>query len=190
MWRYIALALFFPVQATGAADAARDDISACTMVAEFKGEVREGKTFERDVGEGLVFSLRAESQAPPNARGWTIAIRARDGEDGEDFVWVANPPYRGFNVRDLTLSYGQSVEDVVGWNPRSFAFHTDRETNVRAVAWARGQLWGPEDDKAPEAPPQPLGRGDLSITGYSVGESASEKFLSRIAFAVRLRRCR
>ena len=89
----------------------------------FAGEVTAGQGFERSFGDGLLFRLRPSKNAPPNPAGWTIEVR-EEGNGEHDFVWVATPPYRFWNPRDLTPSYGLSAREVVDRADRGFGFVT------------------------------------------------------------------
>lgn len=157
---------------------------ACAV--SFDGEVLDGAGYSREFGGSLVFALDRANNAPPNPRGWTISIRSRDETEAEDLVWAANPPYRGSNVRDLTLSYGSSVDDIVSWTPREFKFYTNRNDNKRAVNWVRSQLWPANAQVGP--PPPALGRGRLEIVEYATSDSDGGRYVSRLAFSVELRR--
>lgn len=116
---------------------------AADPCAGFAGEVHAGEAFERPFGDGLLFRLRPTEHAPPNPAGWTIEVRR--GEDGaHDFVWVATPPYRFYNPRDLTPSYGESAADVVAMDTRDFGFVRSEEEYETLAGLVRFLLWKPE----------------------------------------------
>jgi hypothetical protein len=92
--------------------------SAQTYVAQLSGEVSSGEEFRRDIGAGLVFVLK------PTDTGWDIGIvpKARCAEKEEEWAWVVNPPYRGYNSLYLDASYGTTASEAVAISPREFSF--------------------------------------------------------------------
>jgi len=158
---------------------------SCASPVRFLGEVKAGNDFLRVLPVKLVFALEAERNAPPNPYGWTI-VELPAAAIEEDFVWAANPPYRGLNVRDLTLSYGQTAEQIVKNNPRIFDFYTDATTNAQAESWIRSKLWPGQEPGAPAELPKPQGIGEFKITSYRFATAGSTKIIGAMRFQVTL----
>lgn len=166
------------------------------------GEVEAGETFERAFGDGLLFRLAPNRNAPPNPPGWTIEVRA--APDGEhDFVWAATPPYHFDNPRYLDTSYGRSAAEAVARDVRTFGFATS-EADHEVLAEAAGFLASsrPPDmsPRAHEAARDSLralwstamdsvGRGELRITDATVSDPETHPpggRIERLAFEVKL----
>jgi hypothetical protein len=94
----------------------------------FTGEVSLGKTFEREIGHGLIFCLVPTPD--DDQSGWNIAIVPKSGSPEDEFVGIATPPYHFYNPRYLDTSYATSAKDAVAFDPRPFNFvltHADSE---------------------------------------------------------------
>jgi hypothetical protein len=152
------------------------------------GRVRAGESYEQPFGDGLLFLLRANAQAPPNPEGWTIEVR-RDGPGkGHDFVWVATPPYRWWNPRYIDTSYGVSAREAVARDVRSFGFVTseaayaslaravDLLVSSRPVEMTEAEFEAARDSAHVtwQAMLERAGGGELRITGADVSDSTSE----------------
>jgi hypothetical protein len=112
-----------------------------SQIIRFQGEVTRGTSFERALGRDLVFRLRAETH-PSNPAGWTISVaKASDAIPERDFLSVATPPYRFFNPRDLTVSYGYTAEQIVGMTPREFLFVLNDSDHERMSEALGKLLW-------------------------------------------------
>jgi hypothetical protein len=157
----------------------------CTNPVRLNGEAKTGNDFLRAIPGKLIFALKAERSAPPNPYGWTISVYSGAAPQ-DDFVAAANPPYRGLNVRDLTLSYGQTAEQVVARNPRTFAFYTDTETNTLAEIYVRAHLWPDQSPNVPSEMPVAQGHGELKIDSYKFGTAGSTKIIASLKFHVTL----
>lgn len=111
------------------------------QTVRFSGEVQKGQNFEREFSPGLLFGLSAVND--PGMPGWMIYVRPKQEQDPEaEFTWVVTPPYRAYNPRYLTVSYGYSAKEIVEHTPRNFRFVknlSDYGTAARAV---RGMPWG------------------------------------------------
>jgi len=152
---------------------------SCADPIRFTGQAKTGNDFIH-AARGLIFSLNATRNAPPNPHGWTIAISPLAAAQQVDLVWAANPPFRGLNVRDLTLSYGETAERVVAKNPRQFAFYTDTQSNAQAQSWIR------QEPGAPAERPAPQGKGELRIDSYVFSTAGSTKIIASMKFHVTL----
>jgi hypothetical protein len=100
----------------------------------FTGEVTLGKTFEREIGHGLIFRL--VPTIGDEDSGWNIAIVPKSGAPDDEFVGIATPPYHFYNPRYLDTSYATSAKDAVAFNPRPFNFvltHADSEVAGKYV---------------------------------------------------------
>ena len=151
----------------------------CTNPTRLSGEVKSGNDFVRALPGGLAFALRAERNAPPKPYGWKISVYPA-ATPNVDLVWAANPPYTGMNVRDLTLSFGQTADMVVAKNPRNFAFFTDAETNAQAQAFLYKQEGAPAE--IPVAP----GHGEFKIDSHTFITLGSTKAIGSMKFHVAL----
>ena len=151
----------------------------CTNPTRLSGEVRSGNNFIRALPGGLAFALKATRNVPPNPYGWKISVYPA-ATPQTDLVWAANPPYSGTNVRDLTLSFGQTADMVVARNPRTFAFYTDVETNAQAQSFLRKQ------DGAPAEMPATQGRGEFKIDSSTFMTAGSTKIVASLKFHVTL----
>lgn len=161
------------------------------------GDVRHGEIYERRFGGDLLFRLRPSSQAPPNPEGWTIEVLAAPDYE-VDRVWVATPPYRFANPRDLTTSYGHTARDVVTNARREFAFATGEEEYEALAGLVDTILWRPEEMAQREYDAVlarwrtrigRAGRGELTITDAEVAAPDADRPLGRIervAFSVML----
>jgi hypothetical protein len=86
------------------------------------GQVEHGKTFEQNIGHGLLFELVPPSNAPD--AGWIIEIVPADQAAGGaiEFSQIATPPYHTYNDRIIVPAYGRSAGDVVNLKNRTFYF--------------------------------------------------------------------
>ena len=111
----------------------------------FGGEVRHGESFEREFGDGLLFSLRAERD--PVTPGWFIQIRAADKSVEGDLSEVVTIPLRGFNPKYLSLSYGNTAADVIAFKTREFSFLKNPADLPAEAALRRVLLWPPSKEE-------------------------------------------
>lgn len=86
------------------------------------GEVARGKTFQQDIGHGLMFMLTPPSNAPD--AGWVIEIvpKTPPASGPVEFSAIATPPYHAYNDRVVATAYGRSARDVVSLKDRTFFF--------------------------------------------------------------------
>lgn len=100
----------------------------------FTGEVLLGKTFEREIGHGLIFRL--VPTVDDEDSGWNISIVPKSGSPDDEFSAIATPPYHFYNARYLDTSYATSAKDAVAFNPRPFNFvltHADYDIAAEYV---------------------------------------------------------
>lgn len=102
--------------------------------ADFRvtGEVSKGKTFQQDIGRGLLFQLVPPSNAPD--AGWVIEIvpKAQPDDGPIEFSTIATPPYHVYNDRILATAYGRTAREIVGLKDRTFFFVRSAEDEHRA----------------------------------------------------------
>lgn len=148
------------------------------------GEVEAGEDFSAELPGGLVFTLEATRQAPPNPPGWTM--RLRKGELTEpDLIWPANPPYRFDNVRYLDTGFGKSPEQTLQWNPRRFAFYDDPAAAEAATRWIEAMVLWPSGAEPPPRP-EPKGVGVLNILDGRIGAVGGQPAVAWMRFELRL----
>ena len=148
------------------------------------GEVNAGEDFSARLPGGLVFTLEAVRQAPPNPSGWTIRVNKAERPE-PDLVWPGNPPYRFDNVRYLDTSYGKTPEQMLAWNPRRFSFYDDPQAAEAKVRWIEGAVLWPAADEPPPAP-DPRGMGVLNILDSRIDVVGEERAVTWMRFEVRL----
>lgn len=90
-----------------------------------EGEVKAGQEWKAAIGEGWIF--RIMPIAPPQAgyTGWDLVVDQDRPAGFPDALYLATPPYRSINEREIGTTYGLRAQDAIGWNPRSFHFLID-----------------------------------------------------------------
>ena len=139
------------------------------------GEITRGKTFQQDIGHGLVFRL-APSQPWPDV-GWKVEITPKtEPDDGPiEFSAVATPPYRMYNPRYLEASYGNSAKDAVQMTPRVFYFAQSVDDEHRAEECLNAAMYPTDvsdEEKVRVVAEQgliQLGKGELRILKSRIG---------------------
>jgi hypothetical protein len=150
----------------------------------FTGEVSPGKTFEREIGHGLVFRL--VPTADDDQSGWNIAIFPKFGAPDDEFVGIATPPYHFYNPRYLDTSYATSAKDAVALNPRPFNFvltHADYEVAGEYVNMTIYPNHATEEDLEEidrKAAKVEVGTGELHILDSRITPGNSESETGRI----------
>jgi len=77
--------------------------------------------------------------------GWMIEVRPKAAAASQsEYTWVVTIPYRGFNPRYLTVSYGYSAKEIVGFDSRELRFVRNEADYETAASASRGVL-GPEN---------------------------------------------
>jgi hypothetical protein len=125
----------------------------------FSGEVREGQTFQKDLGRGLEFLIGLPG-------GFGVRIKDADRECDRN-SWVADPPFHAHRQTEIDAEYDWTAEQEIESSPRTFRFATTcpalktmiglYETDVdkfvnqfNSVADGEGRLWI-TDGKAPHS---------------------------------------
>ena len=130
----VGLALISALGCGSAGAEARQKTSAKPRASEckrivFEGEVRAGERFAHEIDQALSLVLE------PIASGWVIRVRPTNGESlRHDYAELATPPYVSVNPLLISTDYSFRAQDVVGWNPRRFAYAPDRESFLRLQA--------------------------------------------------------
>jgi hypothetical protein len=143
------------------------------------GEVSQGRTFEYDLGHGLLFRLAPPANA--ESAGWLIEIVPKsDPDDGPiEFCEIATPPYHVYNDRCIAVAYGRSASEVVQLKDRTFYFvHTeDDEHRAEEVVNAKLYPTNTSDEEkvrvAAEEHQIQLGKGELRILKSHVSRSGA-----------------
>ena len=167
----------------------------------FHGEVRRGQVSVHDVRENLAFMLK------PAQEGWGWYIWMGDPQQPlDDYVWVATPPYRGVNSRQI---FGWHFRDADNTGPNEAGFKNmnapqrvrqfrfvETPEQFRAAREALAiALWGGGRGKAEiDAATAFLlagegwGRGVVEITDLKLGNLAPHQraSIARMAFTVTL----
>jgi hypothetical protein len=145
----------------------------CSSEKTYSGEIRRGEEIKIDIGNGLLFYLRASHD--PVIEGWHIQIVPKDNLN-HDYAWQLNPPYGGFNRTDISTSYGFSAKDAIAINPRVLKFPLNAEAAKRAEELVHVLLstTGPDFDRAQEEMGNiPRGKAVFKIIKSKIGESGS-----------------
>jgi hypothetical protein len=92
------------------------------------GDVSAGHEWKAPIGEGWVF--RAVPIPPMQAgyTGWDLVVDREQPAGFPDALYLATPPYRSINEREIGTTYSLRAQDAFGWNPRSFRFLIDPRT--------------------------------------------------------------
>lgn len=130
------------------------------------GEVRHGESFGRAFGNGYRFRL-VPAVHDANPQGWTIEV-VEDPDGERDYVWLATPPYRFANARDLTTSYGRTASEVVSYGTRPFGWAT-RAVYEPLAAVVDTLLW-PQEEMSQAAYDSVLGRWNELIDRAGTGK--------------------
>jgi hypothetical protein len=111
----------FALMVTLSSVAFQAESETCPSSVAFSGEVRRGINYDYKISSNLRFHLRTADD------GWYIEILPeKPGEDGKypDLAWPLNPPYRGYNALNVSVSYDFTPKDVIAY-PRKFRFPLD-----------------------------------------------------------------
>jgi tetratricopeptide (TPR) repeat protein len=159
----------------------------------FAGEVTRGARFERAFTRNLVFVLHPSTD--PVTPGWTIEVRHRlyPRPDAE-LLSLATPPYRFWNPRDLTVSYGWTARQIVETDVRAFRFfarYEDFEVARDALdklLWPATHSRGAVEDAERRLAALPAGEGTLKIVGSKIdaGTAGGPGHIERLSFEVEL----
>jgi hypothetical protein len=158
------------------------------------GEVASGNSFERDIGEGLIFRL-----VPTPAgfgKGWDIEIAPKENVAGgyAEYSAMVTPPYHFYNQRYLNGSYGVTAREAVAISPRKFQFVESAEDSQAALAIVNSAAYtvdweSHKDSIAADAAKIHLGAGELAILDSRITAGKNNEDLGSIdwvKFEVRL----
>lgn len=98
------------------------------------GTLSAGKSFERDIGHGLIFRLVPSPAS--YGKGWDIEIRPEGDPAGgfDEYASVATPPYHLYKPTYLNASYGVTAQKAVAMSPRKFQFvETPQDSQAASV---------------------------------------------------------
>ena len=81
---------------------------------------------------------------PQDGGGWVIAIEPQSGSNDEscrDFSGVVALPLHGEKATDLSLGYGYTAREEVGYPPREFPFVLNEADWKREWEWGKRLRW-------------------------------------------------
>lgn len=145
-----------------ASAAAQADEGKRCLRFTFEGELREGRAYQHEIGNGLV--LRAE----PSQGGWHYEI-GRAGEAGADdhFIYDLTLPLHGRHPTDLDTSYATPAQDAVSDEPVYFWFVAFPQDGDKAEMGQQLVHWPKADDDEDRGwsllGSLPKGRGQLEM---------------------------
>jgi hypothetical protein len=152
----------------------KKDAKKCFVQKMIAGEVKRGQDITLDIGGGLVFCLVASHD--PAIEGWDIRIFPKGGSK-HNYAWQLNPPYRGYNAADLSVSYSFTAKDVIQQNPRKLRFPLNEPDAKKAEELVEALLstTGPQFDDAERARENmPSGNAVFNIIDAKLGKSGLE----------------
>jgi hypothetical protein len=150
------------------------DTKKCFVQKMIPSEVKRGQDITFDIGGGLVFCLVASHD--PAIEGWDIRIFPKGGSK-HNYAWQLNPPYRGYNATDLSVSYNFTAKDVIQHNPRKLRFPLNEPDAKKAEELVETLLStiGPQFDEAERVMENmPSGNAVLNIIDAKLGKSGPE----------------
>jgi hypothetical protein len=145
--------------------------------------VARDHAFRRPIGHGLVFALIPEAGNPGAQNGWTITISAKrppEISDCADFAWVVMPPYRFYNHRYLSNTYGTTAKQALAISPRSFNFvlncqdYQVERARVDILLWPYAHSKTEQEEAIAQLGSSPQGQGKLWIDKSRIGKAARE----------------
>ena len=158
------------------------------------GTLSAVKSFERDIGHGLIFRLVPSPAS--YGKGWDIEIRPKGDPAGgfDEYASVATPPYHLYKPTYLNASYGVTAQKAVAMSPRKFQFvETPQDsqaasvvvnTVVYTVDWPSHK-----DSIAAAAAKIPVGVGELRVLDSRITPGKNNEDLGSIdwiKFQIRL----
>lgn len=176
----ISFVVLLALTASGAAFSAEDKLSQDKLI-RFEGEVSRDHEFRRPIGQGLVFALIPERSYPGVISGWTITVSpaAPAGNAAcQEYAWVVMPPYRSYNPRYLSNSYGTTAAVAVQISPRNFSFvlncgdYQVEASRVNIVLWPGDHTDKDYNDALAKLGSSPQGHGKLWIDDAKTGRAA------------------
>lgn len=158
------------------------------------GTLAAGKSFEHNIGHGLIFRLVPSPAS--YGKGWDIEIRPEGDPAGgfDEYASVATPPYHLYKPTYLNASYGVTAQKAVAMSPRKFQFvETPQDsqaasvvvnTVVYTVDWPSRK-----DSIAAAAAKIPVGVGELRVLDSRITPGKNNEDLGSIdwiKFQIRL----
>lgn len=158
------------------------------------GTLAAGKSFEHNIGHGLIFRLVPSPAS--YGKGWDIEIRPEGDPAGgfDEYASVATPPYHLYKPTYLNASYGVTAQKAVAMSPRKFQFvETPQDsqaasvvvnTVVYTVDWPSHK-----DSIAAAAAKIPVGVGELRVLDSRITPGKNNEDLGSIdwiKFQIRL----
>jgi hypothetical protein len=129
----ITLSVLMALLAVGQACVAQ----TCVKVV-LEGDVAAGREWKAAIGQGWVFRIVPIPPLEAGYSGWDLVVDRDKPAGFPDALYLATPPYRSINEREIGTTYGLRAQDAIGWNPRSFHFLTDphalREAQIPYLA--------------------------------------------------------
>jgi hypothetical protein len=173
-------------------------VSAASQSLDFTGSVRNGETFRKSIGHGLVFVLA------PDSAGYNISIEPAGGVtrrgkvNDNDFSNCVTPPYHGPNPRMLFARDFQgknlSTDRLTGVKNREFSFVLNSADQKKACAELSEALYGPEKKDQKGNPvlgflnyqEPPLGHGVFDLLTFELGDRQDPDRFTSMTFAVHI----
>jgi hypothetical protein len=174
-------------------------LSVCSFAQEldFSGAVKNGETFRKEIGHGLVFVLA------PDSDGYGIAIEPVRGGDpnNNNFTTCVTPPFHGPNPTFLSARDFQDEKSsplppkvVAGLKNREFSFVLTAADQKKACDELGEALYGPEKKDKSGNPvlgflnykQPPLGKGVFDILTFQLSGAEKDEQFQSISFAVHI----
>ena len=160
----------------------------------FSGEVASGASFEREIGNGLLFRL---VPSPVGfGKGWDIEIVPKIVPSGgySEYSAIVTPPYHFYNLRYLNASYDVTAKQAVAISRRTFQFAQTPEDMQAASVVVNSVIysvdWPSKKDSLTAAASKVLlGEGELKILQSRITPGKNNEDLGSIdwlKFEVRL----
>ena len=156
------------------------------------GEIAAGKSFKRDVRNGLFFQLKPSPAS--FGQGWDIEIVPDDPASGfAEYASIATPPYHQYKPTYLNASYGVSAQEAVKL-VRKFQFVETPEASQEASVVVNTVVYtldwtAHKSSIAAQAAKIPVGVGELRVTRSRITPGKNSEDLGSInwiKFQVRL----
>jgi len=119
------------------------------------GDVSAAREWNAPIGEGWLFRIVPIPPLAAGYSGWDLVVDRENPAGFPDALYLATPPYRSINEREIGATFGLRAQDAIGWNPRSFrflvdpaAFHQAQRTYRAASAGANPGSPPPNPDSA------------------------------------------
>jgi len=190
----LALALFCAAIAIAAPQAVRQSFPSSKPDVILSGTLAAGKSFERDIGHGLLFRLVPSPSS--FGKGWDIEIRPKGDPAGgfDEYASFATPPYHLYKPTYLNASYGVTAQQAVAMSPRKFQFVETPQDSQSASVVVNTVVYtidwpAHKDSIVAMAAKIPVGVGELRILDSRITPGKNNEDLGSIdwiKFQVRL----